>query len=59
LIIPKEVIGDDYNNQIDYSIMSEASTSCPGTFLYTVQVDHFYFIELVSKSFDQIVLNFL
>jgi len=30
LIIPQEVLGDDYNNRIHYSIRSEASTLCPG-----------------------------
>jgi len=45
LIIPKEVLGDDYNNQISYSVRSEASTLCPGTnfYIYIVLIYHLLF----------------
>jgi len=41
LIIPQEVLGDDYDNRIQYSIKSEASTLCPGTRLQCTSLSLF------------------
>jgi len=48
LIIPKEVLGDDYNNQISYSVRSEASTLCPGTNFYIHRINLPSFISVFT-----------